>query len=151
MTEVMSTAIEAIGGGALARALGLHPRVLDLLTDRAFGLVRHGKLAEARVLLEDLARVDGESPVVPQLLGAIHVREGRLDAAVVAYTDALSRAGRAGFTTTEGILLSRAHVLLTLDGAAEAQADLEAVLAGQDKTAATLAQAALATLTGGAR
>jgi predicted Zn-dependent protease len=148
MTVILDQALDTLSeGGTLARALGLHPRILDLLVDKAIGLIRHGKAAEARGLLEDLARVDGESPVVPQVLGALHAREGRMEAAVEAYSDALSRAERIGFLDLGPLLLSRAHALYTLDRANEARADLEAVVAGCDEESAAEAQTILAAQT----
>lgn len=132
------------GQVSLAQALGLHPKILDKLTDKASGLVQHGKLDEAEKLLADLANVDNTSPVLPFLLGACRVKKQDLVGATTAYGEGLIRAERIGFTTmVPRVRICRAQAFLELGKLDEARADLAAVAAGTDAALAKEARAAL--------
>lgn len=135
------------GEVSLAQVLGMNPQIFDKLTDKALGLVQHGKLDDAERLLADLARVDGVSPVLPFYLGACRATQQNARGAVEAYGEGLLRAERIGFETMiPRVRMCRAQSLLELGMLDEALGDLSAVAGSKDQVLAQEAQAALARL-----
>jgi tetratricopeptide (TPR) repeat protein len=129
---------------SLSRVLDLHPRVLRQLTDKAIGLVEHGKVEEGEALLEDLSAIDVESAVLPFLLGACRARQKRSEAALEAYDRAIARAGRANNDAIGStVRLCRAQALLELGRLDEARDDLDVVAKGPDPALGQQAKVAL--------
>jgi predicted Zn-dependent protease len=122
---------------------------MDQLTDRAIGLVQHGKLQEAESLLANLSSVDAISPALPFLLGACRARMNDREGAVTAYDEGLRRAERVNFTSMiPRVRISRAQALLDLGRTEEARQDLTLVASSDDPGLAQEASVALARLNG---
>ena len=66
----------ANGEVSAAEVFGMHPYVLQKLTDRAVALLDRGKTEEGEALLENLTVVDGKSVTLPFLLGATRAQRG---------------------------------------------------------------------------
>ncbi|MCC7383497.1 MAG: hypothetical protein IT384_16785 [Deltaproteobacteria bacterium] len=113
----------------LALGLGLHPGVLDRLVDKAMGLLDAGRSTESEALLEKLCVVDLRTVTTPFLLGALKAARSDHAGAVVAYSEAVRRAG----TRPDPVFLSRVYLCRgearALSGdAAGAKDDFENVL-----------------------
>jgi tetratricopeptide (TPR) repeat protein len=141
--EALGDALRAIGRGdlSLAEALGLSRQGLDLLLDKAQGLIRFDKLDEAEKLLVDLTRVDGRSPYPPFLLGALLATRGRHDEAIAAYDDAHRRAHDPALRALDDrIQLCRASSLLAVGDAFSARRLLGVVESSADHRVAEQAK-----------
>ncbi|MFO0728883.1 MAG: tetratricopeptide repeat protein [Myxococcota bacterium] len=115
------------GEFSLARVFGLDPKVLDLLTARALGLLQHGKLEDAGRLLSSLVAVDIDSPLLPLVLGGCRAGQGRFADAIAAYGNALLREGRRSDPALRvEALLGRAQARLRMEDLAGAAEDLRA-------------------------
>src|SRR5262245_34510020 len=115
--EAIAEDLLALGRGdiSLADALGMKRQVLDLMLEKALGLVDYGKLDQAETELDRLSLVDGRSPLPAFALGALRAERGDHTGAVDAYREAERRARALDLATIEGeVALCRAHALLAL-------------------------------------
>lgn len=140
------------GEASLAGLMGLPAAAVERLVEEALGLAEAGRLAEAEAQLARVTLVEGDSPLLPLLLGTIRAELGAHAAALAAYDEALTRhvesGGHARFEAEVRLLRGRA--LLALGHREDAELELLLAAAGPDAAVARGAQALLTTLRLGA-
>ena len=135
-----------IGKGrvSLADSLGMHPKILGALTDKAIGLIGLGKLEEAAAELEDLARLDGTNPTLTFFLAACLAKQERHEAAIDAYDETVRRGLRLGFdSVVPRAQMCKAQSELTLGRLEAARQSLARVTEGTDQALSKEARVAL--------
>lgn len=103
------------GQGSLREALQLSSSVLERLLDRAIGLMKVAKFAEAEKLFFGLAAVEPDWAIAMFFLGACRHERRDLTGAIDAYTEAMRRAVRTGsLRLIPKVRLCRAQAALAL-------------------------------------
>jgi len=122
--EALVSGLEAIGAGdvSLADALGMKRQVLDVLLEKALGLVTFGKHEQAESELSRLTLVDGRSPLPPFALGALLAEKKQFHAAIEAYEQAEARAEKLGSRAMVArVALCKGHAFMALGEADSAR------------------------------
>ena len=122
--EAFVRGLESLGAGelSLADALGMKRQVLDVLLDKALGLMTFGKHDQAEVELTRLTLVDGHSVMPPFALGALRAERQQFAQAIDAYEEAEKRAERLGLPSLVGrVALCKGHAWMALGNAESAR------------------------------
>ena len=122
----------AVGRGeiSVAAALGLHPRVLANMLERAAAMVDGGKHDEGERRLRDLGLVLNNSPIPMHLMGLSRMKRGAYHEAVDAFDEAVRRARIIGDRDQELQTRSRrAEALIQIGCTCQALEDWKEIVA----------------------